>query len=216
MAASCLVKILTIFTLLAAIFVGLDRNRERFFIFDQNVLQEIAQKNIELYKNDTNLMIQNVAYDLEKKYPGHISVKQDWVFNNAGGAMGTMWILHASITEYVIIFGTPVGTEGHTGRYLCDDYFIILEGEQWAANPGDLKRTVYKPGEMHLLARGQAQHYKIPEHAWALEYARGWIPTMLHFGLSDMIFSTVDFISLFHTFRMYGGCLIRELIQGKI
>jgi C-8 sterol isomerase len=208
-------KCLFILTLLGSIFVGLDQIKERFYIFDQNVLQQVAQKNIQKYGNDTHAMITNIAIDLEKEYPGHITLKEEWVFNNAGGAMGSMWMLHASITEYVIIFGTPVGTEGHTGRFMADDYFIILEGEQWAYKAGELVRETYLPGEMHHLPRGHAQQYKIPEHAWALEYAQGWIPAMLPFGMFDTVFSTLDFVSFFHTARLYLNCLVREFALGK-
>lgn len=140
--SSKLLKVFFVLSLLAAIFAGFDQVKDRFYIFDQHVLHDVAKRNIEKYSNDTHALITNIAQDLEKQYPGHIQLKEEWVFNNAGGAMGAMWILHASITEYVIIFGTPVGTEGHTGRFQADDYFIILEGEQWAYAPGELKREV--------------------------------------------------------------------------
>ncbi|KAI9272549.1 ERG2/sigma1 receptor-like protein [Sporodiniella umbellata] len=216
--SSCWSKCIAFGVLLFAIFLGLDQIKHRWYIFDQHVLQEVAQANIKQFegKNDTHGMMVSIATDLEKRYPGHINLEERWVFNNAGGAMGSMWVMHASITEYIIFFGTPLGTEGHTGRFLADDYFIILEGEQWAHTAGSLDRILYKPGEMHLLARGEIQQYKIHERAWALEYARGWIPAMLPFGFADTFFSTLDFYSLYETVVISAKAMGRELLMGKI
>eukprot|EP01135_Chromosphaera_perkinsii_P003043 Nk52_evm25s233 gene=Nk52_evmTU25s233 len=185
------------------------------YIFDPVVLHQIAKdaisRDIPIEKRIT-LIVEK----LSEKYPGHVNNDQVWVFNNAGGAMGAMYIIHASITEYVIIFGTPIGTEGHTGRFFADDYFIILEGEQWGFAEGQLHKEVYRPGELHHLPWGQAEAYKIPERCWALEYARGVIPTMLPFGVADTIFSTLDIHSLLKTFYIYGKNVTKELMQGKI
>jgi C-8 sterol isomerase len=138
------------------------------------------------------------------------------VFNNAGGAMGQMLILHASITEYVIIFGTPNGTEGATGRFAADDWFIMLEGEHWCYGPGDLDRVVTRPGEVSILRRGESKAYRLPDRAFALEYARGNIPMMLPFGFADTFSSTLDFRSLWRTMNLYTRAVVKNLAHGKI
>ena len=185
------------------------------YIFEPGILQQVAKSAI-----SRNLPIEElvttIAAELGKRYPGHINTSPSWILSNAGGAMGAMYILHASITEYVMIFGTPLGTEGHTGRFHVDDYFIILSGEQWAFSAGQFTREVYRAGDMHHLARRQAKQYRIPEAGWALEYARGAIPTMLPFGLADTFTSTLDFSTLTRTLWIYTKSATKELLQGKI
>ncbi|MFW5926020.1 MAG: ERG2 family protein [Myxococcota bacterium] len=182
-------------------------------IFDPKVLHEVAESAI---GQPIEELIPRIADELAERYPGHIRTPDRWVLNNAGGAMGAMLILHASITEYVIIFGTPIGTEGHTGRFSSDDYFFILEGEQRAFAPGSLEPEVYRPGDLHHLPRGVAKAYRIPDRCWALEYACGNIPMMLPFGLADAVSSTLDVRTVWDTLRVYAGAATRELLQGKV
>jgi C-8 sterol isomerase len=184
-------------------------------IFDPKALHEVGKRAVDK-GGSLREKVAMIRRELDALYPGHIRLEDEWVFNIAGGALGQMTLLHASLTEYIIVFGSPIGTEGYSGRFFADDYFIILEGEQWAYAEGDEVRGVWRPGDMHHLPRGEARGYRIPDHCFALEYARGLIPTMLPFGLADSFTSTLDPHPVLKTIRIYTRATVGSLLRGKI
>lgn len=184
------------------------------YLFDTTVLHRVACEAVESGQ-PLHGKVAHIRRRLSEIYPGQIQQQDDWVFNIAGGAMGQMTILHASLYEYVIIFGTPIGTEGFSGRFFADDYFMILEGEQWCFDEGAATRTVFKPGELHHMPRGQAKGYRMPEHCFALEYARGNIPAMLPFGLLDQFTSALDPVTVAKTLRIYTKTAVGAMLSGR-
>ncbi|KAK4495958.1 hypothetical protein PRZ48_013226 [Zasmidium cellare] len=215
-----LFPILTV--LLAAIgyrgYLTLEENLESFFIFNPDQLKQISSAALEQHGNNTEAVVSHIVASLQQieGVRDHINLEQEWVFNNAGGAMGAMYIIHASITEYLIIFGTALGTEGHTGRHTADDYFYILKGAELAYVPGQFEPEVYPVGSVHHLRRGDVKQYKMESACFALEYARGWIPPMMPFGYADTFTSTFDFPTLWATTRITGREMIANLVKGKL
>ncbi|KAI6645383.1 C-8 sterol isomerase [Pyricularia oryzae] len=194
-----------------------EQRLESFYVFDHKHLHELSTQAIAQHGNNTRAIVGHIVDELRARpeTTKYISVQEEWVFNNAGGAMGGMYIIHASVTEYLIIFGTAIGTEGHTGRHTADDYFNILTGEQWAYVPGEYEPEVYPAGSVHHLRRGTVKQYKMPEGCFALEYARGWIPPMLFFGFADGLSSTLDFPTLWQTTVVTGCEMLGNLMLGK-
>lgn len=182
------------------------------YIFDPEVLHACSVKGIGLSGAD---MFSAVIEELESNYPGLIEKKLDWIFNNAGGAMGVLTILYASLSEYLIFFGSPLGTEGHSGRYSADVYDFVIDGEMWCYLEGQFERTVYKPGDAAFLGKSIAKAYCIKDHAWMLEYSRGSIPLMLPFGLADSIWSTLDWKSIRRVICNYAKLCIRNMTRKR-
>ncbi|KAL1741943.1 ERG2/sigma1 receptor-like protein [Schizophyllum fasciatum] len=198
----------------------LDGIKDRWYVFDPEGLHQVAQAAVAASPGDMPAIVDHIYANLSATYPeSQIRLNPDnteWMFNNAGGAMGAMYIIHASITEYLIIFGTPLGTEGHSGVHTADDYFNILVGEQWAFPAGAYEKEVYKAGDVNYMPRGTVKQYKMHEGCFALEYARGWIPPMLPFGYADTFFSTLDFGTLWKTSVVTAREMIKNLLIGKI
>lgn len=80
-------------------FYYLDSIKHHGYIFEPKVLQEVAQSAIAKNYTSTAKTIDHIVKALDKHYPGHVNKVQEWVFNNAGGAMGAMYLIHASLTE---------------------------------------------------------------------------------------------------------------------
>ncbi|KUI60309.1 C-8 sterol isomerase [Cytospora mali] len=204
--------------LLSPVVYLLEQQLESFYIFSPDHLHGLARQAIAAHGNDTRSVVSYIVNELhgDVRTTNHVNLDEEWIFNNAGGAMGAMYIIHASVTEYLIIFGTAIGTEGHTGRHTADDYFHILYGQQLAYTPGEYEAEVYPQGSVHHLHRGTVKQYKMPDDGcFALEYARGWIPPMLFFGFADGLSSTLDFPTLWRTTWVTGREMIGNLAKGK-
>ena len=184
------------------------------YVFDPDVLHDIARLASE--KKPRAAVLASVEEQLAARYPRHIERTGPWIFNNAGGAMGQIKLLHCSLSEYILIFGTPIGTEGHSGRYGTRVWDFMLDGEMWCYHAGELEKTVFKPGDLAYLGPDKAKGYACPNGVFMLEYARGVIPSMLPFGLADTLFSTRDNVTMRNTLWNYGKLVVRELMQGKI
>ncbi|XP_071944393.1 sigma non-opioid intracellular receptor 1-like [Antedon mediterranea] len=179
------------------------------YLFDDQKIAKIAEKYVGLPHNEA---FNRVANELRDKYPGHILPKEDeqWIFMNAGGWMGSICILHASVTEYVLFFGTAVDTGGHSGRYWANISDTIMTGtfRQWKEETTESQ--VYYPGTTLLHAWGEATSVQWSAGTWMVEYGRGFIPSTVPFALSDTLFGTQDILTLFYTFRIYGKALLLE------
>lgn len=97
--------ILTIAVLLGAILYGaseaLQRAEPLNFIFAPEKLHILSQQCVQTYGNDTKAMVATIVDQLRQddKLAPYLSTSEEWIFNNAGGAMGAMYLIHAS-TSY--------------------------------------------------------------------------------------------------------------------
>ena len=124
-------------------------------------------------------------------------------------------LLHASPREYLLLWGTPVGTEGHSGRQPVEYFDTVLHGEAWYYQEGHFEREVYRAGDQIYLGARQGAGIRVHEATWMLEYARGPVWRLLPFGLADSVFSTLDFATVWRTLRSY-TTLVRRRARGAV
>ena len=93
----CLSIIAVFLALFTALYSYLDARLDQFYIFDQEHLHDLSQRAIAAHGNDTRGVVDYIVAELDQKVPSqYVNKEEQWVFNNAGGAMGAMYIIHAS------------------------------------------------------------------------------------------------------------------------
>lgn len=184
------------------------------YIFNLERLDEIAREGEGLPFEEMSRAVIEAA---EAAYPGHIETRQEWIFNLSSGATGMMNVLHASISEFLIIFGTPVGTSAFSGRYPMEIHDWVLNGTMRTyteADPGHAAVTTV--GEHASLSKAVVKGFSLEPGTWLLEYGRGFVPGGLHTTVADILLRAVDLPTLAQTVRVYGRLTLRELLLGKV
>lgn len=83
--------------LLYGVYIFLEANLESFYVFDPTELHGFAQSAIAQHGNDTRAIVTDIVANLQNTpAKPFVNLDQEWIFNNAGGAMGAMYIIHAS------------------------------------------------------------------------------------------------------------------------
>ena len=172
----------------------------RRHIFDPEIIDQCALAGIGHPKPE---MFDRIARAIEQRYPGTIYHDQPWIYSIAGGAMIQMKLYFASLHEYIMIWGTPIGSEGHSGRHRVAFWDTVLDGETWYFAEGQFEKRIYRPGDRIFVGKGQACGMNFTDGVWALEYARGSIWRSLPFGLADEILSCRDFMAVKQTVAVY-------------
>lgn len=131
---SCLTIFAVVLGLLAAVFYYLDQHLDRFYIFDTEHLHDLSRRAIAAHGNDTRAVVNYIVGELDQKFEGkYLNLEEEWVFNNAGGAMGAMYIIHASKQYHsygALVFGIAlIDYSRHYGvpdHFWCVAFFFSL------------------------------------------------------------------------------------------
>ncbi len=176
-------------------------------IFDPDVVHKCAMASLDKPKP---AMFDAFAAAMEEAYPGRLDLDHPWIFSNAGGAMIQMKLCYASIYEYIMIWGTPVGSEGHSGRHAVGFWDTVIDGEMWYYGEGQFEKRVYRPGDRVYVGPNQARAMNFTTGVWAVEYARGPLPLSIPFGVADELVSTLDFATAAQTLAQYASLVGRH------
>lgn len=167
---------------------------------DPDVLHEVAVRAVGVPVDSGELITRTIEL-LAEAYPDLIDTTPGrWVGSKAGGVLGKVRFLYFSPREYIVIFGSPTGTQGFSGRYKHVDIHKFLLAGQIDSYDLESDDTTplppLRPGDRTCLERGHARGLTIHPGSWHLEYGRGAVATTLPFAMVDTLLVSLEFESV--------------------
>lgn len=166
---------------------------------DPDVLHAVAKQVIDLPLDDGELITRAIEL-LADAYPDLIDPEPGrWVGSRAGGILGKVRFLYFSPREYIVIFGTPTGTQGFSGRYKrVQIHKFLMAGriDFYDLESDDTGARTLLPGDHSVTEKGHARGMTIHPGSWHIEYGRGAVVTTLPFAMVDTLLVSLEFESV--------------------
>lgn len=166
---------------------------------DPDVLHKVAQHVVGLPLDNGELISRAIEL-LAEQYPDIIDrTPGRWVGSKAGGILGKVRFLYFSPREYVVIFGSPTGTQGFSGRYKrVEIHKFLMAGriDSYDIESDDTTATTVLPGDHARLEKGRARGMTIHPGSWHIEYGRGAVATTLPFAMVDTLLVSLEWESV--------------------
>jgi hypothetical protein len=167
---------------------------------DPDVLRKVARQVAGTPLEDSELITRAIEM-LADEYPDLIDTAPgDWVGSKAGGILGKVRFLYFSLREYIVIFGSPTGTQGFSGRYKhvqIHKFLIAGRIESYDLESDDTSPLPpLLPGGHTCLEKGHARGLTIHPGSWHIEYGRGAVVTTLPFAMMDTLLLSLELESV--------------------
>jgi sigma non-opioid intracellular receptor len=166
---------------------------------DPDVLAAVAKQVVGLPLADGEIITRTIEL-LAAEYPDLIDPTPGrWVGSKAGGILGKVKFLYFSPREYIVIFGSPTGTQGFSGRYKHVEIhkFLIAGQIDWYdVESDDIAAMTLRPGEHTRTEKGHARGLTIHPGSFHIEYGRGAVATTLPFAMVDTLLVSLELESV--------------------
>jgi sigma non-opioid intracellular receptor len=180
---------------------------------DPDVLATVAKEVVGL-PLDGGELVTRATQLLAAEYPRLIDpMPGQWVGSKAGGILGKVRFLYFSPREYIVLFGSPTGTQGFSGRYKhLEIHKFLMAGQidSYDLESDEMLPMTLRPGEHTCLEKGHARGMTIHPGSWHIEYGRGALVTTLPFAMVDTLLVSLEVESVRRSAVEFGRLVTRR------